>query len=155
MPRPACRCGDPKPSRAASMARAIWRRRVFGKRRTAARNGCERSICNVSFQIAGIPFDRAGLACAGNLFVHAFDESIELFLSYSVLLKCVVIRMHVYGAKRDHFIAVENPDIFAVGGAFQQGREIRASAGGGECSHATILRRYREQLKLLVWLAVS
>src|SRR5206468_2171696 len=144
---PECRCGEPNPSRAASIARAISRRRAFGKRRTAARNGCERSICNISFQIARVAFDCASFTCARDSFVHALHEPVELLLCHAVLLKRIIIRVHSHRSKGDHFVAVQNADIFAIRGAFQQRGQVCARAGRRECCHASILRRYGEQLK--------
>src|SRR5215831_18821380 len=128
------------------MARATSRRRVFGSRRTALRNGSDRSICNVGFQIAREALDSASLARAGNLFVHPLNETIEFSFGHTILLKRIIIGVNGDWPKRDDLVAMENADVFTIGGPLQQRGQIGAGTGRRERCHESILRRYGEQL---------
>src|SRR5215472_3903751 len=117
MPRPECRCGVPKPSRTALITRAISRSRDFGKARTRLRKRVERSIRNVGFQIPAVAFHRPRFVLARDFSIHPFCEPNELFLRNSVLLKSIVVGVNSDWPKRNDLIAVQNSDVFAVGGA--------------------------------------
>jgi hypothetical protein len=101
----------------------MWRSETIASganRRTAARIGCEKSICNVGFQIARVAFDRAGPSLACDFSVHAPDESVEFLLCHSVLLKGIVVRMNGDRSQCDDFVAMQNTNVFTIGRAFQQ-----------------------------------
>jgi len=131
------------------MVRATSRRRDFGRPLTAARNGCERSICNVGFQIAAVALHRASSACPSNLFVHPLNESIELFLRHAILLQRVIVRVNCDRPKRDDFVTMQNANVLPIGGALEKGGKICPRTCRRQCRHETILRRYGEQLKCI------
>jgi hypothetical protein len=48
------------------------------------------------------------------------NESVELFLGHPVFLQDIIIGMNSDWPKRNDLITMQNSDVFAVGGAFQQ-----------------------------------
>ena len=50
----------------------------------------------------------------------AARERIEFSFRYTILLKCVIVRVNGHWPKRDDLVAMQNADVLAVGRALQQ-----------------------------------
>src|ERR1039457_638988 len=146
MPTPECKCGVPKPSRTASIARATSRRRDFGSFRTSRRKDSKRSICKIGLEIAAVFLDLAGLPLLSDLPARAFCKTVQFLFGNAVLANRVVVGVNGNGAESNDLVAMEYANVFAIGRAFQKGGKINSSLRRRKRGHASILRRYSEQL---------
>jgi hypothetical protein len=75
---------------------------------------------NVRFDVATEDCHFAGFAVTRDALFRPANEAVEFGFGDAVLLKRVVIGMNGHRAKRDDFIAMENPNIFSMGGALEK-----------------------------------
>jgi hypothetical protein len=130
-----CRVNRASNFSAARLASASCARKVF-----------KSSICKIGFEISGVSLDCSLFSLLSDPSIHPLHKLVELLIVNCVLAQRVIIRANCDRTQRDYLIAMQNSDVLAFGGSLQKRREIAPGLGRRKGLHASILRRYGEQL---------